>query len=101
MWVSGCAKSGHLYLIRWLYATDEAQWDNRAGGHAPVASKRPDFGSPLLVGLVYLHAGHPGAKVRALPPLILRGLGLFNATVRGLLEMQYQFEERFVVESSK
>ena len=54
-----------------------------------------------LVDLVYRQAGHPGARVRTLPPLMLRGLGLFNATVRELLEMQYQFEEPFIVDSSK
>ena len=36
-----------------------------------------------------------------MPPLMLRGVGLFNATVRELLEMQYQFEEPFIVDSSK
>ena len=54
-----------------------------------------------LVDLIYRHAGQPGAKVRALPPLILRGLGLFVPTVRELLEMRYQFEEPFIVKSSK
>jgi nucleoside-diphosphate-sugar epimerase len=32
---------------------------------------------------------------------MLRGVGLFNPTVRGLLEMRYQYEEPFVVDSSK
>ena len=54
-----------------------------------------------LVDLVYRHAGQPATSVRALPPLMLCGLGLFNATARELLEMQYQFEEPFIVESSK
>lgn len=54
-----------------------------------------------LVDLVYRHAGEPTTRVRALPPLMLRGLGLFNLTVRELLEMQYQFEEPFIVDSSK
>ncbi|MFC7359774.1 NAD-dependent epimerase/dehydratase family protein [Nocardioides astragali] len=54
-----------------------------------------------LVDLVYRHAGQPTTRVRALPPLMLRGLGLFNPTVRELLEMQYQFEEPFIVDSSK
>ena len=54
-----------------------------------------------LVDIVYRHAGRPAHEVRSLPPLMLRGIGLFNATVRELLEMQYQFEEPFVVDSSK
>jgi formaldehyde-activating enzyme involved in methanogenesis len=32
---------------------------------------------------------------------MLRGLGLVNPTVRALLEMQYQFEEPFIVDSTK
>ena len=36
-----------------------------------------------------------------MPPLILRGLSLINPTIRELLEMQYQFEEPFIVDSSK
>ncbi len=54
-----------------------------------------------LVEIVYRHAGRPKTKVRAMPPLLIRGLGLFNATVRELLEMGYQYEEPFVVDSSK
>ena len=54
-----------------------------------------------LVELVYRHAGQPRARLRRLPPLLLRTLGLFNPTVRELLEMQYQFEEPFIVDSSK
>jgi hypothetical protein len=36
-----------------------------------------------------------------MPVLMLRGVGLFNAIVRELLEMQYQYEEPFIVDSSK
>lgn len=54
-----------------------------------------------LVDLVYQHAGQPRTKLRAMPPLLLRGLGLFNPTVRELTEMQYLFEEPFIVDSSK
>ena len=34
-------------------------------------------------------------------PLLLRALALANPTVRELLEMQYQFEEPFIVDSRK
>jgi nucleoside-diphosphate-sugar epimerase len=55
-----------------------------------------------LVELVYRHAGQQGrCKLRRLPPLMLRTLGLFNPTVRELVEMQYQFEEPFIVDASK
>ncbi len=54
-----------------------------------------------LVDLVYQYAGQPRTKLRALPPLMLRALGIINPTLRELTEMQYQFEEPFVVDSSK
>jgi len=54
-----------------------------------------------LVDLVYQLAGQPRTRLRRLPPLLLRALGLFNPTVRELLEMQYQFEEPFIVDCSK
>jgi len=54
-----------------------------------------------LVDIVYQQAGQPRTKLRAVPPLMLRALGLFNPVVRELMEMQYQFEEPFIVDSSK
>ena len=33
--------------------------------------------------------------------MLLRALGLINPTTRELVEMQYQFEEPFIVDSSK
>ena len=54
-----------------------------------------------LVDIVYRHAGQPRAKLRAMPALLLRALGLVNPTMRELVEMQYQFDEPFIVDSSK
>jgi nucleoside-diphosphate-sugar epimerase len=54
-----------------------------------------------LVDIVYRHAGQPRTRVRAVPALILHALALANPTVRELLEMQYQFAEPFIVDSSK
>jgi nucleoside-diphosphate-sugar epimerase len=54
-----------------------------------------------LVDIVYRHAGHPRGRLRRLPPVLLRALGLVNPTLRELVEMQYQFEEPFIVDSSK
>lgn len=54
-----------------------------------------------LVDLVYRQAGLPRAKVRTLPPFLMRVLGLANPVLRELQEMQYQFEEPFIVDSSK
>jgi nucleoside-diphosphate-sugar epimerase len=54
-----------------------------------------------LVERVYRLAGQPKGRVRAMPPLLLRSLGLFNPTVRELIELRYEFEEPFVVDSGK
>lgn len=54
-----------------------------------------------LVEIVYQDAGQPRARLRAIPALFLRALGLVNPTVRELAEMRYQFEEPFVVDSSR
>jgi nucleoside-diphosphate-sugar epimerase len=54
-----------------------------------------------LVDLVYRQAGRPRGRLRRLPPVVLRALGLVDPTMRELVEMQYQFEEPFVVDSSR
>lgn len=54
-----------------------------------------------LVAIVQQLAGHAEAGLRRTPPALLRLLGLRNPTIRSLLEMQYQFEEPFVVHSTK
>jgi nucleoside-diphosphate-sugar epimerase len=54
-----------------------------------------------LVDIVYRQSGHPGGSLRRLPPVLLRALGMVNPTMRELVEMQYQFEEPFVVDSRK
>jgi nucleoside-diphosphate-sugar epimerase len=54
-----------------------------------------------LVDSVYQAAGQPRTKLRGTPVLLLRALGVFNPTLRELVEMQYEFLEPFVVDSSK
>jgi nucleoside-diphosphate-sugar epimerase len=54
-----------------------------------------------LVDVVHRQAGHPRGRLRRLPALAVRALGLVDPTMRELVEMQYQFEEPFVVDSSK
>ena len=54
-----------------------------------------------VIDIIYRHARHPRGKLRALPALLLNVLGLVNPTMRELVEMQYQFEEPFIVYSSK
>jgi nucleoside-diphosphate-sugar epimerase len=54
-----------------------------------------------LVDIIYRQAGQPATKVRGTPTLVLRALGLVNPVVRELVEMQYEFQEPFLVDSSK
>jgi nucleoside-diphosphate-sugar epimerase len=54
-----------------------------------------------LVEVVHRLAGQPRTKLRRTPPLVLRALGLADRTVRELVEMQYQFAEPFVVDSTR
>jgi nucleoside-diphosphate-sugar epimerase len=54
-----------------------------------------------IVDMIYRQAAQPRTRLHAMPPLLLRGLGLFSPVLRELLEMQYQFEEPFIVDSSK
>jgi nucleoside-diphosphate-sugar epimerase len=54
-----------------------------------------------LVEIISRLAGQHEAKVRGTPVLLLRAIGLFNPTVRELVELQYEFEEPFIVDSSK
>ena len=44
--------------------------------------------------------GHP-VGVRSVPKLVLRILGLFNPLMRGLAEMTYEFEEPFILDTTK
>ncbi|RNL60107.1 NAD-dependent epimerase/dehydratase family protein [Arthrobacter oryzae] len=54
-----------------------------------------------LVDTIYRQAGRHRTKVRAVPPFFLRAMAITSPVVRELLEMQYQFEEPFIVDSSK
>jgi nucleoside-diphosphate-sugar epimerase len=54
-----------------------------------------------LVDTVYRQADQSRTRVRQVHPLLLRVAALANRTLRELLEMQYQFDEPFIVDSSK
>jgi nucleoside-diphosphate-sugar epimerase len=54
-----------------------------------------------LVEVIYRLAGQPKTKLRSTPALLLRALGVTNPTVRDLLELQYEFQEPFIVDSTK
>ncbi len=54
-----------------------------------------------LVDSIYRLAGQPRTKLRGTPVLVLRALGIINPTVRELVELQYEFQEPFIVDSTK
>jgi nucleoside-diphosphate-sugar epimerase len=54
-----------------------------------------------MVAVVHRLAGQTRIRLRTVHPLLLRVGALANPTLRELLEMQYQFEEPFIVDSSK
>jgi nucleoside-diphosphate-sugar epimerase len=54
-----------------------------------------------LVDSIYRQAGQPRTRLRGTPVLVLRAFGVVNPTVRELVELQYEFQEPFVVDSSK
>ena len=43
----------------------------------------------------------PRSTVRSVPKLLVRALGLFNPLMRELAEMAYEFEEPFVLDTTK
>jgi nucleoside-diphosphate-sugar epimerase len=54
-----------------------------------------------LVSLAYEEAGQPRSKVRGTPTLLLRALGTVNPLMRELVEMQYEYQSPFIVDSRK
>ncbi len=74
--------------------------DERAVGqvwHLPGPQTRT---TRAVLELIAGDVGHPVA-IRPVPTLVLRTLGLFNPMMRGLAEMAYEFEEPFVLDTSK
>ena len=53
-----------------------------------------------LLELVAENVGHP-VGVRSLPKLAVRALGLFNPTIRELVELSYEFDQPFVLDTTK
>jgi nucleoside-diphosphate-sugar epimerase len=53
-----------------------------------------------VLELIADEVGHP-VGVRSVPKLVVRMLGLFNPMMRELAEMAYEFEEPFVLDTSK
>jgi nucleoside-diphosphate-sugar epimerase len=53
-----------------------------------------------LLDLVAAEVGHP-VGVRTVPKIAMRALGLVNPMLRELAEMSYEFDEPFVLDTSK
>jgi nucleoside-diphosphate-sugar epimerase len=53
-----------------------------------------------LLDLVAADVGHP-VVVRAIPTTVARAIGLVSPMMRGLAEMAYEFEQPFVLDTSK
>ena len=54
-----------------------------------------------LVEIIFRDAGRPATKLKTVPTVVLKTMGLFNPTMRELLEMQYLYAEPFVVDSTQ
>ncbi len=75
--------------------TDERSWGRAWPVPTPALLTRRQ-----LIDRFCEAAGRDGVKVKRLPRVALRLVGLASPTVRELLEVTYQFEEPFVVDSS-
>ena len=53
-----------------------------------------------MIDLVASEVGRP-VGIRRVPTLAMRAMGLFSPMMRGLAEMAYEFEEPFVLDTSK
>lgn len=74
--------------------------DPRAEGGTWHLPGPPTVTTRELLDLVAGQVGHPVA-IRSLPRLAVRALGLASPMMRGLAEMSYQFDQPFVLDTSK
>ena len=74
--------------------------DARAAGQVWHLPGPATVTTRALLDLVAGEVGHP-VGVRSVPKLALRALGLVNPTIRELAEMAYEFDQPFVLDTSK
>ncbi len=74
--------------------------DPRATGQVWHLPGPPTVTTRALLDLVAAEVGHPVA-IRSVPKLAVRALGLVNPMMRELAEMAYEFDEPFVLDTSK
>jgi nucleoside-diphosphate-sugar epimerase len=78
-----------------VLATDERAWGRP--WHVPSA---PPASQREMLTRMAAAAGAPPAKVRRMPPVLLRAVGLVSPLVRELAETRYQFDRPFVLDST-
>jgi nucleoside-diphosphate-sugar epimerase len=74
--------------------------DARAEGEVWHLPGPPTGTTRAFLDLVAHEAGHP-VGIRPVPKLALRALGLINPTLRELAETSYQFDQPFILDTSK
>ena len=74
--------------------------DARAAGQVWHLPGPQTVTTRALLDLVAGQVGHPVA-IRSVPKLAVRALGVINPTMRALAEMAYEFDEPFVLDTSK
>ena len=74
--------------------------DDRAAGQVWHLPGPQTVTTRALLDLVAGEVGHPVA-IRSVPKIAMRALGLVNPMLRGLAEMAYEFDEPFVLDTSK
>jgi nucleoside-diphosphate-sugar epimerase len=74
--------------------------DARAAGQVWHLPGPPTVTTRALLDLVAAQVGHR-VGVRSVPKLAVRALGLINPVLRGLAELSYQFDEPFVLDTTK
>jgi nucleoside-diphosphate-sugar epimerase len=74
--------------------------DARAAGEVWHLPGPETLTTRAVLGLVAAEVGHP-VGVRSVPKLAVRALGLVNPLMRELAEVAYEFEEPFVLDTTK
>jgi nucleoside-diphosphate-sugar epimerase len=74
--------------------------DDRAWGKPWHAPSNPPLTQRQMIEALGAAAGMHAVKVRSIPPLVLRGLGLVVPMIREVRETEYQFNRPFVMDST-
>src|SRR4029453_16294022 len=78
-----------------VLGTDQRAWGRAWHVPSPAATTLRELATRLAT-----LAGAPTPRLRRMPGVVLRGGALFSPVAREFLEMRYQFERPFVLDSS-